>query len=257
MANHPKSINTSINIIINGAHGKMGKEAVLAISNEPGLKLVAMLGKNDDLADAINKLNAEVVLDLTNAASVFNNTKTIINNHACPVIGSSGLLEQEIHELQELAKLHKVGGIIVPNFSLGAVLMMKFSAIAAQYYTQAEIIERHHPDKLDAPSGTAIRTAEIIAKNSKSTELHPHNYKSKQVIANALGANYKNIPIHSIRLNGSCAHQSVIFGGFEETLTITHDSNSRKSFMPGVILSCQKAKFLPDLCVGLENLLDI
>ncbi len=244
-----------INLIINGARGRMGQEAVAAVANEPSLKLVAALDKNDDLGVSIRVFKADVVLDFTNAESVFENTKIIITNKACPVIGSSGLLPEQISELELLAKQNNVSGIIVPNFSLGAVLMMKFSALAAKYYSQIEIVERHHPNKLDAPSGTAIRTAELI-----SAQLNPksiHNHISKETIPHALGANHKNIPIHSLRLNGSCAHQSVYFGGNDETLTITHDSMHRRSFMPGVVLACKKVKTLNGLHIGLESLMDL
>ncbi|MBP9722263.1 MAG: 4-hydroxy-tetrahydrodipicolinate reductase [Gammaproteobacteria bacterium] len=244
-----------IKLIINGAHGRMGQEAVATVAQEPSLKLVAALDKQDDLASSIQQYKADVVLDFTNADSVLVNTKTIITNKACPVIGSSGLLEDDITELKNLAKAYNISGIIVPNFSIGAVLMMKFSSIAAKYYDQVEIIERHHADKLDAPSGTALRTAQLIAQTRRKPLIH--NHKSKETIPHALGANYNNIPVHSLRLNGSCAHQTVLFGGLDETLSITHDSLHRRSFMPGVILACTKVKTLKGLQIGLEQLLDL
>lgn len=245
--------NKKLNVIINGARGKMGQEAVIAISAEQSLNLIGQLDHCDNLADAINTLKPDVVVDLTSAQSVYNNTKTIISNRACPVIGSSGLLENQIIELQRLAKDLKISGLIVPNFSIGAVLMMQFAETAAKYFSQVEIIERHHPNKLDAPSGTAIRTAELISHTLNNKDIH--NNKSKELIPNALGANYKNIPIHSLRLSGSVAHQTVLFGGIDETLTIQHDSIHRKSFMPGVILACQKAPFLNGLEVGLDKVM--
>lgn len=244
-----------INVIVNGAHGRMGSEATLAIDNDKNLNLVAALDKNDNLTQTIKKYDQPVVLDFTNVESVFDNTKTIISNGAYPVIGATGLLSHQINELKNLAKQHGIGGLIVPNFSLGAVLMMKFSEIAAKFYQQAEIIERHHPNKLDAPSGTAIRTADLISQHLHNECIH--NNKSKEIIKHALGANHHNIPIHSVRLSGSCAHQSVIFGGHEETLTITHDSIHRKSFMPGVILACKKVHGLNSLEVGLETIMDL
>lgn len=242
-----------INVIVNGAKGRMGQEAILAISDDPQLNLVAALDKTDDLASAIKQYQANVVVDLTNAHSVFQNTKTIISNKACPVIGSSGLLENQLDELKVLAKEHQISGLIVPNFSLGAVLMMQFSEIAAKFFNNVEIIERHHPDKLDSPSGTAIRTADLIAKKITNTA----SPQSVETIPHALGANYKNIRIHSLRLNGSCAHQTVVFGGNAETLTIQHDSNNRKSFMPGLVLCCKKVQSLVGLQIGLETVLDL
>ena len=251
--------NTKINVIINGSSGKMGKEAMNAVSKDAELNLVAGLNRTDNLAAAIKKYNTKdnpvVVVDLTSSECVFENAKTIITHNACPVIGSSGLLESDTKDLQQLASDYKVNGIIVPNFSLGAVLMMHFSSIAAKFYDQVEIIERHHSDKLDSPSGTALRTADLIAKN-----LLPHasnDKKRHETVAQARGANYKNIPIHSIRLNGSCGHQSVMFGGADEGLTISHDSLHRASFMPGVILACKKANTQNGLVVGLEHLLNI
>ena len=252
-------MNNKINVIINGANGRMGREAQTAVANDPDLNLVACLNRQDDLSAAIKKYNSAnncplVVVDLTSAECVFNNTKTIIENNACPVIGSSGLLEQDVKSLQALAAQHKVNGIIVPNFSLGAVLMMHFAHLAAKYYDQAEIIERHHPDKLDSPSGTAIRTADLIAQNLQSKAKNSH---AKETIPHARGAAYKNIPIHSLRISGSCGHQSILFGGKDESLTISHDSIHRASFMPGVILACKKAHTLTGLCVGLEHLLTL
>jgi 4-hydroxy-tetrahydrodipicolinate reductase len=244
-----------INIIVNGAHGRMGLEAVNAIKNTPNLRLVAGLDQQDNLANAIKQHHANVVVDFTNAKSVFENTKTIIANKACPVIGSSGLLDEQIHHLSLMAQEYKISGIIVPNFSLGAVLMMKFAETAAKYFKQVEIIERHHANKLDAPSGTALRTAALISKNLQNTTIH--NTKSEELLPGALGASYHNIPIHSLRLSGSCAHQTVLFGGEDETLNITHDSLNRKSFMPGVVLACQKVQTLKGLKIGLEHVLDL
>lgn len=256
--NSTNSTSSTITVIINGAQGRMGSEAVIAINNTDNLKLLAGLTKEDNLVENINTLKPDVVLDLTNANSVYENTKNIIQSGSCPVIGSSGLLEEQITELQILAKEHNINGIIVPNFSIGAVLMMHFSRIAAKYFDQAEIIERHHPNKLDAPSGTAIRTADLIAANTANKDQNSlANNQYKELIPHALGANYKNIPIHSLRLSGSVAHQTVIFGGTDETLSLQHDSIHRKSFMPGVVLACQKVQYLNGLNIGLECLLEL
>lgn len=243
------------NVIVNGASGKMGQEAVNAIHDDHNLNLIASLNREDDLESELSNNIGSVVLDLTSADSVYENTKMIISNRCYPVIGTSGLLDEQITELQALAEEFQVSGLIVPNFSLGAVLMMKFAETASKFFKQAEIIERHHPNKLDAPSGTAIRTANLISNNLKNQKIH--NHKSKEIIDHALGANYKNIPIHSLRLSGSCAHQTVMFGGLDETLSITHDSMHRKSFMPGVLLACKHVQNLNGLQIGLENIMDV
>lgn len=245
----------TLNVIINGSTGRMGIEAIKAVNNDPTLNLVATLNSKDDLAHTISNHPGCIVVDLTSAKCVYENTKTIITNQAYPVIGTSGLLEEQITELKNLAQEFNVSGLIVPNFSLGAVLMMQFAKTASKYYQQVEIIERHHPNKLDAPSGTAIRTAELISENLKTD--HIHNSKSEELIPGALGASYNNIPIHSIRLSGSCAHQTVLFGGFNETLNITHDSMHRESFMPGVLLACKQVKNLNGLQVGLETVMEL
>lgn len=240
-------------ILVNGAYGKMGVLACETLSRHPDFQLVARLGRNDDLAAAISTHEAEVVLDLTSAASVFANSRTIINHNACPVIGTSGLTAKEIKALQQLCQEKHLGGLIVPNFSIAAVLMMRFAAVAARYFPEVEIIEAHHPQKLDAPSGTAIKTADVIGcarvKEKQALQL-------KESIPGARGAAFHDVPIHSLRLPGMLARQDVIFGQEGETLTITHNSIDRASFMPGVALACQRVGHLNTLYYGLEHILD-
>lgn len=239
-------------IIINGANGRMGSEAVKAINHDSELKLVATLGSQDDLAKVIQDTQANCVVDLTTPKAVYDNTKTIIENNAHPIIGTTGLTPEQIIELTEISASKNLGGLIVPNFSLGAVLMMQFAKQAAEYFPDVEIIEMHHEKKLDAPSGTALKTAELIAENSK---LDKTDINCKESHAGALGAKHQNIPIHSIRLPGFVAHQQVIFGGNSETLTLRHDSLHRKSFMPGIVMACKKVSSLTTLVHGLEHLL--
>ena len=239
-------------IIINGAHGRMGSEAVIAVTNDSELELVASLGKNDNLADAIYETKANCVVDLTSPDAVYENTKTIIQCDAHPIIGTTGLTPMQLSELTELSENKQLGGLIAPNFSLGAVLMMQFAKQAATYFPDVEIIEMHHEKKLDAPSGTAIKTAELIAQNRKKAKTPIPCRESHQ---GALGANYKDIPIHAVRLPGFVAHQQVLFGGHSETLTIRHDSNHRQSFMPGIVMACKKVPTLNTLVYGLEHLL--
>ncbi len=242
----------TINVIINGANGRMGQEAVKAIENDKDLSLVGKNNHGDDLSQIIKENDCNVVVDLTTAHSVFENCQTIINANAHPVIGTSGLTMEQIAELQGICRNKQLGGIIVPNFSIGAILMMQFARQAATYYDDVEIIEMHHDGKLDSPSGTAIKTAELIAENRQhNKEIKPQ----KEVLPSARGANCRNIPIHSVRLPGFVAHQQVIFGGTGETLSINHQSIHRESFMPGLLLACKKVPHLNELLYGLEYLL--
>ncbi len=226
----------AIKVLINGYKGKMGQAAVAAIQAAPDLKLVATIGREDNLSQSIEESGAEVVLDLTTASAAFKNTQVIIQAGAHPVIGTSGLTPNEISNLKEQCKTKKLGGIITPNFSLGAILMMHYAAHAARFFSEAEIIELHHPQKKDAPSGTAIKTA---------------------LAMQAARGNDVIVPIHSIRLPGLVAHQSVMFGGVGETLTIRHDSLDRSCFMPGVLLACRKVTELHELIYGLDILLNL
>jgi len=217
-----------IKILINGYLGKMGQAAVKAATEASDLELVACTGRNDNLAQTIQDSGAEVVLDLTSAESAFKNTETIIKAGAHPVIGTSGLTPDQILNLQKQSAAKKLGGIIAPNFSIGAILMMHYAEHAARYFKEADIIEMHHPDKKDAPSGTARKTAQLMQRE---------------------------VPIHSIRLPGVVAEQSVIFGAPGETLTIRHSSIDRLCFMPGVLLACRKVKSLDSLLYGLDTLI--
>lgn len=241
-----------IKVIVNGAKGRMGKMAVNAINADPALSCIAETDKHDNLSDIIAKTNAQVVVDLTHADVVYDNTKTIINAGAHPVIGSSGLTEKQVAELQALSHDKKLGGIIAPNFSLGAVLMMRYAQDAAKYLPDVEIIELHHPQKLDAPSGTAIKTADMIAATRQQTPRHASPHEN---IKGSRGAHYKNIPIHAVRLPGFVASQEVILGGASETLRIQHQSIDRQCFMPGILLACKKVINLHSLVYGLEHML--
>lgn len=240
-------------ILVNGAFGKMGSLASETLNNHPKFHLVAKLGRQDDLAGAIVAHKAEIVLDLTTAESVFENALTIISQNAHPVIGTSGLTGSQIEHLQALCQEKGLGGIIVPNFSIAAVLMMRFASIAACYFPEAEIIEAHHQQKLDAPSGTALKTADLIA-DARYRE--KKQLRLKELLPGSRGAIHRDVSVHSIRLPGFLARQEVIFGQPGETLTITHNSIDRASFMPGVILACLRVKELERLYYGLEHLLD-
>lgn len=242
----------STRVIVNGVHGKMGSLAKITIEKHPEFELVAGLGKTDNLAEAIAKTRAEIVVDLTRADCAYANTLTIIESGAHPVIGTSGLLDEQIRTLTEHSRAKNLGGLIVPNFSIAAVLMMRFASQAAKYLADVEIIEAHHQQKYDAPSGTAIKTAEMIAAARVSAY---EAVSSKELLPGVRGGVYQGVPIHSLRLPGVLARQQVIFGSVGETLTLSHDSIDRACFMPGVILCCQKVKELTTLQYGLETIL--
>jgi 4-hydroxy-tetrahydrodipicolinate reductase len=242
----------AIPVIINGARGKMGSLACETINNHPDFELVAALSREDNLRASIAATQAQIVVDLTRADCVFDNCLAIIESGAHPVIGSSGLQDDQIESLQQLCLNKKLGGIIAPNFSISAVLMMRFSALAARYVSNVEIIEAHHQQKFDAPSGTALKTAEMIAiaRKRKSENMLTHEF-----IEGVRGGLHHDIPIHSLRIPGVIAKQEVIFGSLGETLTITHNSIDRASFMPGIVLCCQKVRQLQVLHYGLEQIL--
>ena len=230
----------------------MGKESVKAVSEDPDLDLVAQTDLGDNLPGEISQTKAQVVVDFTTAAAAMKNADCIIESGARPVIGTSGLLPEQVAELQKLCNKQNLGGIIVPNFAIGAVLMMKYSQDAAKYFPHVEVIEMHHDRKADAPSGTAIKTANLLAESRGSA---PPTVDEKEILSGARGANTEDIRIHSVRLPGLVAHQEVIFGGQSQTLTIRHDSIHRDSFMPGVCLACKKVMDLNELVYGLEHLL--
>jgi 4-hydroxy-tetrahydrodipicolinate reductase len=246
-----------IKVAILGAKGRMGTESVKAISAADDLELVASLDLGDSL-DLLKSSGAEVVLDFTTPDSVMKNLEYAITNGINVVVGTTGFDRKRIEEVKTLlAKNSKVGAIIAPNFGLGAVLMMQFAAKAATYFESVEIIELHHPDKADAPSGTATRTAELISDARSKSKKNAMPDKTSSGLAGARGAKVGDVPIHSIRLRGLVAHQEVLLGDQGETLSIRHDSIDRSGFMPGVLLAIRSVKTRPGLTFGLENLMDI
>lgn len=247
-----------IKILVNGAFGRMGQMTVKTINAHPSFELVGQTGREYDLKKAIKDSHAQVVIDFTQPDSVFKNASAIIEVGAHPVIGTTGLTREQIHALQEQAAKIKLGGIIAPNFSIGAVLMMRYAKEIVKHLPNVEIIEMHHAEKMDSPSGTAIRTAELLAKSCQQIN-QKHNKslenKSHETVTGARGANCHNVPIHAIRLPGLLAHQQIIFGDTGETLTLRHDSIDRQCFMPGVTLACEKVMELDKLIYGLEEIL--
>ena len=223
------------------------------LREQPEFELRAELGRSDDLAQAIIDTNAQIVVDLTRADVAYENSLTIIKQGACPVIGTSGLLDDQIKDLSSRCAEQKLGGLIVPNFSIAAILMMRFAARAAHYLPEVEIIEAHHPKKAEAPSGTAIKTADLIAR-ARSTSPKPP--ACHEIVPGALGALHHGVRIHSLRLPGTLAQQTVMFGQTGETLSLTHQTMDRLSFMPGLRLACQRVQSLDGLVYGLDQILD-
>jgi 4-hydroxy-tetrahydrodipicolinate reductase len=256
-----------------GAYGKMGREVLRAVHKDEQLSVVGAVdvrsdfadvgeligdGKigvvvGNDLATVIAETKPQVMVDFTAPAAVMDNIRTAIASGVCPVVGTTGLSAADVEEVRGLCKQYRGNAVIAPNFSVGAVLMMQLSAMAVKYFPHVEIIELHHDQKLDAPSGTAIRTAEIIAAQRGSfRQGHP---KEEEKLTGARGGDLAGIRLHSVRLPGLMAHQEVLFGGLGQTLTIRHDSISRESFMPGVLLACKKVLTADGLVYGLENLM--
>lgn len=236
---------SKLKVVVNGAKGRMGTESVKAIEADPHLELLYGADREDNLARVISDKRPDVVVDFTLASTGFSNAKLILESGVRAVIGTSGFKEEDVAQLSSLSLSKKLGAIIAPNFAIGAVLMMKFSGIAAKYLPHAEIVELHHDKKEDFPSGTALKTAEIVG--------HARGLQGE--VQDNRAVYHCGVPIHSVRLQGFVASQEVIFGGLGQTLTIRHDSLNRESFMPGVVLSCKKVMELDHLVYGLENLL--
>lgn len=244
----------SIRVLVNGAKGKMGQEVIRAVRFEADLDLAGETDLGDCLEDAIARSRAQVVVDFTHPSAAVRNAEAIIRSGAHPVIGTTGFEEADIRRLEELASTRKLGGLIAPNFAIGAVLLMRFAAEAARYLPDIEIIELHHDQKADAPSGTAIKTAELIAE--RRGPVTSRKIAEKELIPGARGGRHRDIPIHSVRLPGLVAHQEVLLGGLGQILTLRHDSLARTSFMPGVIFAVRKVPALDRLYYGLERILE-
>lgn len=242
-----------INVAVLGARGRMGSEVVKAVEAADGLALVAALDMDDSL-EQLKGSAAHVVVDFTTPDSVMANLEFLIDNGINVVVGTTGFDDAKLATVKGwLAQNPSVGVLIAPNFAIGAVLMMEFAAKAARYFESAEVIELHHPAKVDAPSGTAARTAELMSAARKEAGLGAMPDATTTAIDGARGALVAGIPVHSVRARGLVAHQEVLFGGLGETLTIRHDSIDRAGFMPGVILGVRKIVNTPGLTHGLDK----
>ncbi|MCG3418864.1 4-hydroxy-tetrahydrodipicolinate reductase [Oceanobacillus jordanicus] len=260
-------------IIIAGPRGKMGSEAIKLVQSQEDMRLVACIDRKnngkkladiaelpnldvpiyEDAVECFSEIDADILIELTIPEQGYKHTKAAMEHGIRPVVGTTGFTEEQIDELSWLASERKIGCIIAPNFAIGAVLMMKFSQMAAQYFPDVDIIEKHHDNKLDAPSGTAVKTAEMI-KESREYKKQGHA-DEKETYPGARGADYDGMRIHSVRLPGLVAHQEVIFGSPGQTLTIKHDSINRASFMEGIKLATDKVMEIQEVIYGLENVL--
>lgn len=255
-------------VLVAGFTGAMGQKAVNLVNSLDNFELVAGMSPtatNDpqkynlpagakiyqSLAE-IPDLAADIWIDFTTPKAVYDNVKFALEHHVSPVVGTTGMSDEQEAELIKISQKEKVGGLIAPNFGMSAVLLMKFAKEAAKYFPDAEIIEMHHADKKDAPSGTALATAKMIAKNRPE---HETASDEVETLENVRGGDYQGIKIHSVRLPGYIAHEQVLFGGPGEALTIRQDSFDRESFMGGVKVALEKVDQLDELVVGLENIL--
>ncbi|HEY5820362.1 MAG TPA: 4-hydroxy-tetrahydrodipicolinate reductase [Propionibacteriaceae bacterium] len=237
-----------------GAKGKMGEEVCRAVEAADGLTLV---GGIDAGEDRVVLESADVVVDFTHPDAVMDNLSWAIQHGIHAVVGTTGFTDERLDQLRNQLRGHDVGVLVAANFSIGAVLMMHFAEQAAAFYESVEIIELHHPNKVDAPSGTAATTARRIAGARAAAELPPPPDATVQELAGARGADIDGIRVHGVRLRGLIAHQEVLFGSEGETLTIRHDSLDRVSFMPGVIAAVRAVGDRPGLTLGIESLLGI
>lgn len=263
---------SDLRVCVSGACGKMGSEVVRAIAKSEGVVLAAAVdfshngetigdiaGTADripvrgSLKEVLDEGGIDVVVDFTNHRSIYENSKTVLEAGVPIVIGTTGFTKEQVEEMKGLCERKKVGALWATNFAIGAILMMEFAGKAAKYFNNVEIIEYHHDNKLDAPSGTSLTTAGIIKEIRKHKKQgHP---EEKELIEGARGAEYDGFRIHSVRLPGFVAHQEVIFGDLGQVLTIRHDSMNRESFMPGVILACREIVKREGFIEGLDKLL--
>jgi 4-hydroxy-tetrahydrodipicolinate reductase len=248
-----------ISVAVLGARGRMGTEVCQAVNEAEDMELVAMVDERDwlfNVADA----GAQVVVDFTRPDSVMENIRFCIDQNIHCVVGTTGFDEQRLGTIAEwLAPKPEVGVLIAPNFGIGAVLLMRFAQEAARFFPSVEIVEMHHPGKVDAPSGTAARTARLVAaaRRAAGVPVAPDATRETDSLPGARGADVEGIPVHAVRLAGLVAHQEVLMGAAGETLTLRHDSYDRASFMPGVLLAVREIGARPGLTVGIESLLGL
>ena len=228
MPNQDKTTEKTKRVLIIGSKGRMGRVTVEAVKEAPDLELVSTCDSNDHLATVIKSSQPDIAIDFSLPHCVFEHATQLIQQDVHPVIGATGLSDEQLEQLNHLCDERKLGGIYAPNFSLGAVLLIQFAKQAAEYLPHSEIIEMHHAQKVDKPSGTAIHTQKAMGRDT---------------------------PIHSVRLPGLFAHETVLFGGEGETLTLRHDAIDRRCMMPGVLLACRRVTSTNAFVIGLEHYL--
>ncbi len=260
-------------VVVNGALGRMGQEVVRTVIADPELRLVGaaeasaaqpylpvpehpeLIPLSSSLGALIEKTCPDVVVDFTRAGASMEAARIAIPLKVSMVIGTTGLSEQDIAEIRDLCVLHAVGAVVAANFSLGAILLMHLAQIASRFFSNAEIIEMHHDKKIDAPSGTALATARMMAEARGSRFVYPQT--EKETLAGVRGGEVSGLAIHSVRVPGVMAAQEVIFGGRGQTLLLRHDATSRESYMPGVVLAIKEVVKTRTLVVGLDKLMGL
>ncbi|MFE0631973.1 4-hydroxy-tetrahydrodipicolinate reductase [Streptomyces sp. NPDC058864] len=248
---------SKIRVGVIGARGRMGAEAVKAVEAADDLELVAAIGREDKL-ETLAENEAQVAVELTTPGSVMGNLDFCLRHGIHAVVGTTGWTDERLDTLRGwLGQAQGTGVLIAPNFGIGAVLAMRFARQAARFFESAEIVELHHPDKVDAPSGTAVRTAQLIADARREAGLGEQPDATATALDGARGADVEGVPVHAVRLRGLVAHQEVLFGDAGEVLTIRHDSMNRGSFMPGVLLGVRRVVSTPGLTFGLEHFMDL
>ncbi|MEU4119846.1 4-hydroxy-tetrahydrodipicolinate reductase [Kitasatospora sp. NPDC028055] len=247
----------TLRVAVIGANGRIGSEAVKAVEAAPDLELVATLGRGSKLAE-LTAAGAQVAVELTHPDSVMGNLDYCLHHGIHVVTGTTGWTDERLATVEGwLSEAPGLGLLIAPNFSIGAILGMKFSQIAARYFESVEVVEMHHDNKADAPSGTATRTAQLIAAARAEAGRPKQQDPTTHSLPGARGADVDGVPVHAVRLRGLLAHQQVMFGDTGETLTIRHDSLHHSSFMPGILLGVRKVVETPGLTFGLEHFLEL
>ncbi|HLR65119.1 MAG TPA: 4-hydroxy-tetrahydrodipicolinate reductase [Pseudogracilibacillus sp.] len=265
----------SIKVVLGGPRGQMGQEALAMMKDEANIDLVACIDHNtgdqtketiqakygvnlpvyNDLKVCLNEHEVDVYIDLTIPSVGYTYTKIALEHEVRAVVGTSGFTEEQINDLRKVSKENQVGCIIAPNFALGAILMMLFAKQAAKFFPDVEIIEKHHDNKVDAPSGTAVKTLQMIHEvREEKQQGHPNEYESME---GARGASEGGVHVHSMRLPGLVAHQEVVFGSTSQLLTIKHDAFDRKAYMSGLKYAIEQVMNKKELIYGLEHVLDL
>ncbi|MEU2512233.1 4-hydroxy-tetrahydrodipicolinate reductase [Streptomyces syringium] len=248
---------SKLRVAVIGAQGRIGSEAVRAVEAAADMELVAALGRGDKL-ETLTGAGAQVAVELTHPDSVMDNLEFCVAHGIHGVVGTTGWTEDRLARLTGwLEAKPGTGVLIAPNFSIGAVLTMAFAQQAARFFESVEVVELHHPNKADAPSGTATRTAQLIAAARREAGCAPQPDATSTALDGARGADVDGVPVHSVRLRGLLAHQEVLLGDTGETLTIRHDSLHHSCFMPGILLGARRVVDTPGLTFGLEHFLDL